>query len=145
LQAIIIQFTSINAERLATALPPRIDFNVNVTIPSGEPARRDNQYIIPFVFTLFSNPPVVQITLKGVAVVSSDRKSDIDRIEEDIAKKKQIPAPVIQAVFVNSLAEVILLSRSLALPPPIPMPQQLMQIKPQAPEEKKGFDQEPVI
>jgi len=145
LQTIAIQFTSISAERLAMMLPPRIDFSVNIAIPSSEPIRRENQYMIPFTFTVSSTPPVVQITLKGIVLVSSDKRSELDKIEEELTKKKQVPPPIIQAVFVNALAEVILLSRSLALPPPIPIPPQLIQVKSSDHDERRGFEQGPVI
>ena len=144
MQAIAVQLTSINAEKLSATLPPRIDFNVNLAMPSGEPIRKGNQYIIPFTFTVSSMPPVVQIVLKGNVIISSDKKSDLDKIEEGI-KKKQLPSQVLQAVFVNALAEAILLSRSLAIPPPVPVPQQLMQMRQVKGEERKGFGQESVI
>ncbi len=142
--AISIQLSSINAEKLSTSLPPRIDFNVNLALPSSEPVRRGNQYIIPFTFTVSSNPPVIQIILKGNALVSSEKREDLDKLEESI-KKKQIPSSIIQAVFVNALAETILLSRSLGTPPPLPVPQQFIQMKSFKPGEKKGFGQESVI
>lgn len=141
---ISIQLSSINAEKLSNTLPPRINFNVNLALPSSEPIRKGNQHIIPFTFTVASNPPVIQIVLKGIAIVSAHNKEDADKLDKNI-KKKQIPSSIVQAVFVNALAETILLSRSLGIPPPLPIPQQFMQAKMFKSDEKKGFGQESVI
>ncbi len=120
---ITIQLTSINAEKLSETLPPKLQFNVNLAIPSGNPFRRDNQLIVPFTFTISSIPPVVQIVLKGNAVIISSDKKELEKIEKDVREKK-MPQPLIQAVFTNMLAESVILSRSLGVPPPLPgMPQ----------------------
>jgi len=120
---ITIQLTSISAERLSETLPPKLQFNVNLAIPSGNPFKRDNQLIVPFTFTISSIPPVVQIVLKGNAVVISSDKNELGKIEKDIREKK-MPQPLLQGVFTNMLAESVILSRSLGVPPPLPgMPQ----------------------
>lgn len=140
---ISIQLTSINAEKIATMLPPKVEFNINLTVPSGEPVRRDNQYVLPFTFTVSSMPPVAQIILRGQAIVITEKSDDLKKLEKDI-KDKKIPMPIVQAIFTNAIAESILISRSLGVPPPIPgLPQ------PPAPREgdveKKGVGQESVI
>ncbi|MCD6196099.1 MAG: hypothetical protein J7J82_04865 [Staphylothermus sp.] len=120
---ITIQLTSISAERLSETLPPKLQFNVNLAIPSGNPFKRDNQLIVPFTFTISSIPPVVQIVLKGNAVVISSDKNELGKIEKDIREKK-MPQHLLQGVFINMLAESVILSRSLGVPPPLPgMPQ----------------------
>jgi hypothetical protein len=134
LYTVTIQLSSINAERLAENLPPKVQFNVNLSLPSSNPYRRENQYIIPFTFTVSSMPPLVQIILKGNAIVLTTSRSELDKLDKDIRNKK-IPPPIIQAIFTNMLAESILLSRSLGVPPPIPG---LPQIQPQKPGRESG-------
>jgi hypothetical protein len=114
-----VQLTSINAERLSDSLPPSLNFNVNLALPSGNPYMQDNRFVIPFTFTVTTLPPLVNITLKGRAIVFSDDTGEMKRIESDVRKKK-IPAPILQAVFINMIAESILISRSLGTPPPLP-------------------------
>ncbi len=126
---VTIQLSSINAERLAENLPPKVQFNVNLSLPSSNPYRRENQYIIPFTFTVSSMPPLVQIVLKGNAIVLTTSRSELDKLDKDI-KNKKIPPPIIQAIFTNMLAESILLSRSLGVPPPIPGLPQMQAQKP---------------
>lgn len=138
---IAIQFISISAERLSQVVPPQINFNVNLTLPSSEPVKKTRQFIIPFVFTISSTPPVVQIVLKGNVIVTSDSDSEFKKLSEDIESRK-IPPPIVNVVFVNSVAESILLSRSLGLPPPIPSLPQLMDI---GKDVKKDFKQDTVI
>uniref|UniRef100_A0A7C4JKU6 Uncharacterized protein n=1 Tax=Staphylothermus marinus TaxID=2280 RepID=A0A7C4JKU6_STAMA len=137
---ISIQLVGISAERLSQAIPPRVDFSINLTLPSGEIMRKGNQVTIPFVFTVMSTPPIVQITLKGSVMVSASSESDAKKLEEDIVNKK-MPLPIVQAVMAYALADTVYLSRSLGLPPPIPQltpPQQVQ-------DSKQGFKQNSII
>ncbi|MEM0379748.1 MAG: hypothetical protein QXX35_00980 [Desulfurococcaceae archaeon] len=138
---IAIQLISINAEKLSQAIPPQLNFSVNLTLPSSEPIKKSKQFIIPFTFSISSNPPIVQIVLKGNVMVTSDSDSEFKKLSEDI-EARRIPVPVVQAVFINSIAESILLSRALGLPPPIPSLPQLIDM---SREVKKDFKQETVI
>ncbi len=114
-----VQLTSINAERLAEVLPQKIQFNINLALPSNPPYHQDSKFIIPFTFTLSSMPPVVQIILKGNAIVISDNKEELENLEKDL-KKKNVPPMIVQAVFTAMITESIIISRSLGTPPPIP-------------------------
>jgi len=144
LYTISVQLTSINAEKLATTLPPKVEFNVNLTLPSGEPIRKGNQYILPFTFTVSSLPPIVQIVLRGNALVIAKNENELKKLDKDV-KEKKIPPPIIQAIFTNAIADSILISRSLGIPPPVPGISQLQQMKSSGKLEKKGFGQESVI
>ncbi len=118
---ISIQFTSISAERLSEVLPPQVQFQVNLSVPSSQPYTKDDRtIIIPFTFTINSIPPVVQYNIRGKAMVVVRDKKEYSRTKEAILEKKQMPKPVIQAIFNNVMAEVIVLSRSLGVPPPLP-------------------------
>lgn len=138
---IAIQLVSISAERLSQTIPPQINFNVNLTLPSSEPVKKTRQFIIPFVFAISSTPPLVQIVLKGNVIVTSDSDNEFKKLSEDIESKK-IPPPIVNVVFVNSIAESILLSRSLGLPPPIPSLPQLIDT---SKDVRKDFKQSTVI
>lgn len=133
---ISVQLVSISAERLVEALPPKINFNVNLSLPSDRPYMQGGRFIIPFSFMITTLPPVVNIALKGKTIVMSDSRDELKRLEKDIGNKK-IPPQIVQAVFVNMLAESILLSRSLGTPPPIPGIPGLQQ-QPGKPGEKRG-------
>lgn len=135
-----IQLSGITAERLSQAIPPRVDFSINLTLPSGEITRKGSQVALPFVFTVTSVPPIVQITLKGIVTVSTGSDGDAKKLEDDIRNKK-MPLPIIQAVMAYALADTVYLSRSLGLPPPIPQltpPQQGQDVK-------QGFKHDSII
>ena len=144
LLTVSVRFTSISAERLVTSLPPRIQFSINLTVPASEPFRKENQYILPFVFSIASTPPVVQFTFKGQAVVVSGDEKEITELEKGVRSKK-LPMPVMQAILTNSIAEAIVLARSLGVPPPLPMPLQPQQAYTPKGEKKNKFEQESVI
>jgi hypothetical protein len=129
---ISIQLTSITAERLAENIPPKLNFNINLALPSSKPYFQDKKFIIPFTFTATTLPPLVNITLKGRAIIAGESR-ELEKMEKDI-KNKKIPQPLVQTVFMNMIAESIILSRSLGTPPPIPgipaqPPQQLKKEK----------------
>ncbi len=116
---VTIQLNSINAEKLASAIPPNLQFQMNLSLPSSAPQEKKNALIIPFAFTVSSTPPVLQINIRGDAVVSSDNLDEIKNLLKEL-KNKHMPAFIIQSVFNNLMAETILLCRSLGIPPPIP-------------------------
>lgn len=116
---IIIQVQSINAERLSEVIPPNMQFQINLSIPVSTPFEKGNSVIAPFSFSLSSRPPVIQISIRGQAIISSNDTKSLNKILNDL-KNKKIPPFVIQTIFNNMLAESIILSRSLGVPPPIP-------------------------
>jgi len=92
---------------------------MNLSLPSSAPQEKKNALIIPFAFAVSSTPPVLQINIRGDAVVSSDNLDEIKNLLKEL-KNKHMPAFIIQSVFNNLMAETILLCRSLGIPPPIP-------------------------
>ncbi|RLI40345.1 hypothetical protein DRO59_09470, partial [Candidatus Bathyarchaeota archaeon] len=76
---------------------------------------------VPFVLTVNYNPSVAQISLKGRAYVAGD-KAEIDKIYGEYKEKKP-PAPVIvQSISNVVFIESVLISKTLNIPPPIPLP-----------------------
>lgn len=116
---IAIRIQSITAERLSEGIPPNIQFQINLSLPSSMPFSRGKTLVTPFSFTLSSRPPVVQISIKGHAVISSEDEKALNKILSDL-NNKHVPPFLIQTVFINMIAESIILSRSLNVPPPIP-------------------------
>lgn len=114
-----VHLTSINAERLSETLPSQVQFQINLQVPSSPPFRRNEVLIIPFSFAIASLPPVVQISLKGQALFMP-RDKDGRKLRDEIITKKKIPQQVVQAIFNNIIADVIIISRSLGVPPPVP-------------------------
>ncbi len=114
---VAVQVTNLSGERYwayDTPLPPQVQISVNINIV-GVDQKSDSTVEAPFVFTVGYTPSIV----KGKAQVSADRSEVIQMIEEH-KKNRPPPQQVIQAVSSIAMAEVIIMSKSLGIPPPLP-------------------------
>ena len=68
------------------------------------------------------NPSIAQISLKGSAYIS-DEIPEIEKILKDHHEKKPPPPLIVQSISNVVFIESILISRTLKIPPPIPLPQ----------------------
>ncbi len=73
----------------------------------------------PFVFTVNYAPSIAQLSVKGRAQVIGE-KEEISRMIEEHKQSRPPPVAIIQAVSSIAIAEAILLSKSLGIPPPLP-------------------------
>ncbi|HZY95287.1 MAG TPA: hypothetical protein VFE98_10615 [Candidatus Bathyarchaeia archaeon] len=118
---ITVQVTNMTGERYwshDSQLPAQVQIAVNINIV-GVDQRNDTAAEAPFVFTVTYTPSIAQLSIKGKAQVNGE-KSEISQIIEEHKKNKPPPTPVIQAVSSIAMAEAILLSKSLGIPPPLP-------------------------
>ncbi len=113
----------LSAERLwdvDKALPPvQISTNLNLV---GVEKRSDDLLEVPFVFTINYNPAVAQISVKGRAHVTGD-KEELKQIHSGYTEKKPPPPIIIQSISNVAFIESIVITRTLNIPPPIPLPQ----------------------
>ncbi len=82
---------------------------------------RENLLEVPFVFTISYNPAVAQINVKGKAHVVGEK----EKLKEiyNAYKEKKAPLPMIVQTISNIVfLESVLISRTLNIPPPIPLP-----------------------
>src|SRR5229473_2739261 len=110
---VAVQVTNLSGERYwayDTPLPPQVQISVNINIV-GVDQKSDSTAEAPFVFTVGYTPSIAQ--------VSADRSEVIQMIEEH-KKNRPPPQQVIQAVSSIAMAEVIIMSKSLGIPPPLP-------------------------
>jgi hypothetical protein len=118
---VAVQVTNLSGERYwsyDTPLPPQVQISVNINIV-GVDQKSDSTVEAPFVFTVGYTPSIAQLSVKGKAQVSADRSEVIQMIEEH-KKNRPPPQQVIQAVSSIAMAEVIIMSKSLGIPPPLP-------------------------
>jgi len=116
-----IFINQISGERLWDAdkpIPPQIHIAVNVNI-LGIEKRSDTTMDAPFVFTVNFTPSIAQINIKGKAQASGDR-NEINKILLEYEEKKSPPVPLVQAISNASIAEAILISKTIGVPPPLP-------------------------
>ena len=118
-----VAIANISAERfwdIKKPIPPtQIATNINMVAMEKKP---DGTVEVPFVLTINYNPSIAQINLKGTAYVSGEN-SEIDKLVKDYEEKKPPPQIVVQSISNVVFVESVLISRTLNIPPPIPLPQ----------------------
>jgi len=118
-----VAIANISAERfwdIRKPIPP-IQINTNINLVGME-KKPDGSLDVPFVLTINYNPSIAQISLKGSAYVSGD-KSEIDKVLKEYEEKKPPPPLIVQSISNVVFIESVLISRTLNIPPPIPLPQ----------------------
>jgi len=118
-----VAISSISAERfwdIKKPIPP-IQISTNINIVSME-KKSDGGLEVPFVLTINYNPSLAQISLKGSAYAIGD-KSEIDNVVKQYEDKKPPPPIIVQSISNVVFIESVLISRTLNIPPPIPLPQ----------------------
>jgi len=118
-----VAIANISAERfwdIKKPIPPtQIATNINMVSMEKKP---DGTVEVPFVLTINYNPSIAQINLKGTAYVSGE-KNEMDKLVKDYEEKKPPPQIVVQSISNVVFVESVLISRTLNIPPPIPLPQ----------------------
>ncbi len=113
--------TSMSAERfweIDRPLPPQVQIGVNINMLDID-QRADGSLDAPFVFTVNFVPSIAQISIKGKAKISGESE-ETRKIMEEHKTQKPPPIQLIQAVSSTAMADAILISRSLNIPPPLP-------------------------
>jgi hypothetical protein len=111
--------------------PLGVHISTNINIVGVE--QKGERLAVPFVVTIGYTPSVAQISLKGQAIVSGD-KNELERLRDDYKKQQPPPQVLIQTITNASLIEATVLSRTLNIPPPIPLPGMA---QPQKPEKER--------
>lgn len=118
-----VVISNISAERFLDFRKPfpQIQINTNLNL-TGMEKKTDDSLEVPFVLTISYNPSVAQMNLRGTAYVVGD-KGEIDKVYKEYEEKKPPPPIIVQSVSNVAFIESILLSRTLNVPPPVPLPQ----------------------
>jgi len=118
-----VAIANISAERfwdIRKPIPPiQISTNINLV---GVEREKDGSLQVPFALTIAYNPSIAQISLRGNAHVAGE-KNEVDKIVEDYENRKPPPPVIIQSISNVVFIESVLISRTLNIPPPIPLPQ----------------------
>jgi hypothetical protein len=118
-----VAVTNVSADRfwdIRKPIPPiQISTNLNLV---GMEKKAEDSLEVPFVLTINYNPSIAQISLKGRAYVAGD-KGELEKVYKDYEEKKPPPPVVVQSISNVVFVESVLISRTLNIPPPIPLPQ----------------------
>ncbi len=99
--------------------PGGLHISTNVNIVGVEPNKE--KLTVPFVVTIGYTPSVAQISIKGQAFISGSPE-ELKKIQQHYKDKKAPPPMLLQAIANTSLVEATIVSRSLSIPPPLPIP-----------------------
>ena len=100
---------------------PPIQINTNLNLVGMEKKSEDSLEV-PFVLTINYSPSVAQISLKGRAYVVGE-KDEIGKVYKEFEEKKPPPPIIVQSISNVAFIESVVISRTLNIPPPIPLPQ----------------------
>jgi len=126
-----VSVSNVSADRfwdVRKPVPP-IQINTNLNLVGMEKKSEDSLEV-PFVLTISYNPSVAQISLKGRAYVVGE-KNEIEKVYKEYEEKKPPPPVILQSISNVAFIESVMISRTLNVPPPIPLPQ-IPQEKPQS-------------
>ena len=138
---VTVQITNLTGERFwgqESQLPPQVQIAVNINVV-GLDLKNESAADAPFVFTVNYSPSIAQLSVKGRAQVSG-QKEEISKMMDDHKQNRPPPVAIIQAVSSIAMAEAILLSKSLGIPPPLPpmgLPQEQIQAQQQGPKKSE--------
>jgi hypothetical protein len=121
LQKVSVFVTNLSGERLwdvERELPSQIQIAVNINI-LGVEEQTDGSLQVPFVFTVNFTPAIAQISIRGRAKFRGE-KDEMRKILQEHKQQKSPPMQIVQAVSSTVIAEAILISKSLGIPPPLP-------------------------
>ena len=113
--------TNMTGERLWEVekdLPAQIQIAVNINV-LGIEEQSDGSLRSPFVFTVNFTPAIAQISIKGRARIQGE-KDEMQKILQEQKEKKVPPAQILQAISSTAIAEAILISKTINIPPPLP-------------------------
>lgn len=99
-------------------MPSQVQIGININMIDIV-QRPDGTLDAPFMFTVGYTPAIAQINIKGKAKISGEPLETKKIVDEHKAKKAS-PVQLLQAVSNAAMADAILLSRSLNVPPPLP-------------------------
>lgn len=113
---------NISAERfwdVGKPIPPvKVATNLNIV---GVNEKGEGLLEFPFVFAINYTPAVAQISVKGKAHAAGT-KDELKKIRDEHEEKKPPPPFIVQSISNVVFLESVIVSRSLAIPPPIPLP-----------------------
>jgi len=97
----------------------RVHIQTNVNVVGVE--SKGESVFVPFVVTIGYSPSVAQINIKGEAIVTG-KPDELQKLKSDYDAKRPPPPMLLQAITNTSLIEATVVSRSLNIPPPLPLP-----------------------
>jgi hypothetical protein len=99
---------------------------VNTNINILKMVQTEGMLDFNFMFTVNYNPSIASLNIKGSAKVTGDAK-ELGEIKKSFEEKKNLPPMILQTISNVGFLEGVIISRSLNIPPPIPLPNVMAQ------------------
>lgn len=109
--------------------PQQLQISINVNLLDFETISKE-EVSSRFIVSVQYIPSVGQVVARGKLVVNGE-ENEIKQIRE-ANEKKQVPLPLIQAISNFTIGEMIIISKALGIPPPLPLLVPQTQEKPQS-------------
>lgn len=119
---ISVRLEYLSAERLwehEKPFPREMHLSTNLSLT--EVKLEGERVVISYTVSIHYSPAVAQMNLRGKAFLTGKRE-ELNRVVEGYGKQKAPPLELLQPLMGAVLVEATILSRSLQLPPPLPLP-----------------------
>jgi hypothetical protein len=121
-----ISLTVISGEKFMDLEKGMVNIQVATNISIQKMVQSVGMLDFNFVFTVNYNPAIASLHIKGSAKVTGDEK-ELGEIKRAFDEKKNLPPMILQTISNIGFLEGIVMSRSLNIPPPIPLPSVMAQ------------------
>ncbi len=119
---ISVRLEHLSAERLweyGKPFPREMHLSTNLSLTEVRP--EGERVVVSFTVSIHYSPSVAQMNLRGKAFLTGERE-ELGKVVEDYGKQRAPPLELLQPLMGAVLVEATILSRSLQLPPPLPLP-----------------------
>ncbi len=113
--------TQISGEKYMDLEKGMVNIQVTTNISIQKMVQSEGMLDFSFVFTVNYNPAIATLHIKGSVKVTGDEK-ELGEIKRAFEEKKNPPPVILQTISNVGFLEGIVMSRSLNIPPPIPLP-----------------------
>jgi hypothetical protein len=121
-----ISLTQITGEKFMELEKGMVNIQVTTNISIQKMTQSEGMLDFSFVFSVNYNPAIATLHIKGSAKVSGDEK-ELGEMRKAFEEKKNLPPMILQTISNIGFLEGIVMSRSLNIPPPIPLPSVMAQ------------------
>lgn len=121
-----ISLSQITGEKFMDLEKGMVNIQVTTNINIQKMVQSEGMLDFNFIFSVNYNPAIASLHIKGSAKVSGDEK-ELGEIRKGFEEKKNLPPMILQTISNIGFLEGIVMSRSLNIPPPIPLPSVMAQ------------------
>lgn len=97
-------------------LPENLQIAVNMNMgrmeKSGDSARGK------FVFDVSYTPAIARVTIEG-RVIARGKPEEVEKLLAEL-REGRVPVPILQSVYTIGISEIVIVCRSIGVPPPLP-------------------------